>query len=235
MICKHFAHIGVGSTGEGIIRVLCDRLLAPRIDFINTQAHRTLDFVRTFSDAPSFTFVRNPFDWYISWYLVEMKYHRWRGGFEDWFYHRRSPLRMWAHWRYMTGQGCDYVGRFECYEEDLISIWEALIPNIVTREEVRVAYRQHCYLYPTRPWIEGIEQWLREDLYTDAMVEEIYHVDAPLFEQYGYSFEEHYFFPGGLPPSMHKNTEGISWSEAKKLSVCWAEWGPGRRGPFVRP
>lgn len=237
MICDRFVHIGMGSTGEGIIRVLLHGSVLGKllgIEYINTDAHMTLEFARTLTDSPSFTFIRNPFDWYISWYLVEMKYHRWRGGFEDWFYHRQPPIRLWEYWKYMTNDDCDYVGRFECYEDDLIAIWGTLIPDLATEEDIHEAFQKFCYLYPSRPWIEGIEQWLRRELYTAAIIEDVYKVDAPLFERFGYSFEEHYFFSGGLPPARHKGIKGISWNETKKLSVCWAEWGPERRGPFVK-
>ena len=172
MICKELIHIGIGDTGEGVVRnaIFNHLVKTKRIHNIDGGAHIPLSMARAFSNAPAFTFVRNPFDWYISHWMHELKMHRCQSRFDVWFYQLLAKGGMFKHWGYYTvaDNPIGFVGRFEYLEEDLADILVAIIPDIVTTDEVwswfPEAYRQWCL----RPWIEGVEQWMR-----DAKLEEI--------------------------------------------------------------
>ncbi len=204
MICEHFTHIGVGDTGEGIIRTAIQvNLITPhRIAFADSRAHLTLGQARKILESPSFSFVRNPFDFYTSFWIHELKLHRWMGTFSDWFYHRGteygSPtggngVSMQAWWDYFTAPGVDHIGKFEALEEDFATIMSALVP-FLTAEEVK-SWFPHAYKqWANRPWIEGIEQWMRQELYTQQMKDDVLRQDAWFFSEFGYTFEETYDF-----------------------------------------
>lgn len=195
MIGRDLVHVGIGDTGEGMIRTaFYDHLIKEgRIEFINDDAHMTLAFARTLSDAPSFTFVRSPWDWYISWYIHELKEHRWQGTFRKWFYERDEGGVCFAtYWHKFTDPGVDYVGKFENFKEDLIRIVPTIIPHIVTAEEVESWFPQIYRQWSNRTWLAAIEQWLRDELYTSDMIEKVYIQDAELIERFGYDFNQKY-------------------------------------------
>lgn len=223
MISSEFIHIGIGSTGGGIVRGLFSPgHFGGRIKWIDDSAHRTLRYSRERSGAPSFTFIRNPFDWYISWYLIELRYHRWRGSFHDWFYNWRGKgISLTDVWHDQTDPGCDYIGRFENIHGDLFSILQLVdvIPGVIAEKE----YWDHIGLagctYTSRKWVEGFEQWIRPQMIDDEIRERIEEQDKALIETYGYDFDQQFYFPGGHPPSSHAEVEdSIDWVHEQSLN-----------------
>lgn len=193
MVCEEFIHIGLGDTGEHIIRRTLAKLDC--ICFINTAAHLPLKQARKFSGAPSFSFVRNPFDWYISFWIHELKTRRWRGSFRDWLLGRESRgICMWEHWQYITAPGVDYVGKFETLEDDYALILPRLIPGIVTEAEVHSWFPAAYKIWGGRPWMEGIEQYMRMEVFTPELVELVYEQDHEIFAKWGYGYEDRYIF-----------------------------------------
>jgi len=240
VIGKEVTHIALGRTGGGIARYILRDMLSGKMRWLDTRTHLPLRYARSHHpDAgPSFSFIRNPFDWYISWYFSELEIHRWRGGFEDWFYNRegipyqsldphageKRGMWMWNQWLYMTetkkGEGCavDYVGRFENYLEDLVFILAAIIPDRVSAKEIRAWFPKAC---GKARGVSGVEQWFRDEMYTDRMVDDIREQDAPIFEKYGYTFEERYFHAGGCGKSCHLGIGDIGWKRERVLSEHW--------------
>lgn len=227
MISHRIIHIGLGRTGEATIRNFLSQFLGKRITWLDTGAHLPLGHARTFAPgAPSFSFVRNPFDWYISYWIGSMKIHKWRGAFRDFFYGREmvSPS-MYKQFQCLGGFEIDYIGRFEHIVDDLVFILGRIIPDIVSEAEIRAdAPRFLNWSYGTK-WVEGVEQWMREELYTDKdMIDQIYVQDEPIFRQFGYSFEEKYYFLGGCGQSCHPGLILGDWESEKVLSNHWADW-----------
>lgn len=195
MICKQFIHVGMGDTGEGIIRHALHDHLGGRVHFVNSDAHLPLRRGRKFSDGPSFSFIRNPFDWYISFWIHECKTRRWRGQFRDWLIGREGiGACMQRDWNYITDPGVDYVGRFETLKEDFANILSELIPNIVTTAEVLGWFPEAYKMWGGRPWMEGIEQNMRKELFTPELVDLVYQQDQYIFKQWGYAYEDRYIF-----------------------------------------
>jgi len=195
MICKEFIHIGMGDTGEGMIRYALHTHMAGKVAWIDSQAHRWLTDARKYSDAPAFSFVRNPFDWYISFWIHELKLQRWRGDFGSWLVgYNGKGVCMANYWDNFTKPGIEHVGQFESLAEDLSNILPEIAPGLVTKVEVLSwfpdAYRQ----WGTRPWIESIEQYMRDELYAPWMVDRVYLQDAEIFEKWGYRYEDRYIF-----------------------------------------
>lgn len=239
MICPQFIHVNMGSSGGGTIRGLFSPdHFADRIKWIDTSPHKTLKLSIEAAGnrpIPSFTFVRNPWDWYISWWIIELRKHRWRGTFRNWFWHRHGTgLRYGDMWRIYTEPGCTYVGRFENMEADLRWILEqvGVIPGIIKPDEYHEAFPKAGRTYPGRHWIEGFEQWLRPDMFDYDMQKEILEKDGDVILKYGYEFDQHYYHPNGVPPSYHPGVKELTWESERDLA-SWAEWAPGPPGVFV--
>lgn len=239
MICDQFIHVNMGSCGGGTIRGLfSSSYFGDRIKWTYTGAHMTLrdSWERAGrKDIPSFSFMRNPWDWYLSYWMIQLRYHRWRGSFRDWFYNCRGHgLRYAGLWHGFTDPGVTYVGRFENMEADLCWIFEqvGLIPDVIAHDEYHDAFGRAGWTYSSRPWIEGYEQWLRPYMFTHDMLGKIEQSDGELIRRYGYSFEDHYYHPGGLEHSAHQEVKEITWEQEKHLA-SWVEWAPGPPGVFV--
>lgn len=236
MISHRIVHIGIGRTGEAMIRSFFNQFMSSRIHWLETGAHLPLSYARTFSSAPSFSFVRNPFDWYVAYWIRDMEIHAWRGAFRDWFYKRRAvpsaSSSMLEYFQYLGGFEIDYVGRFECFLDDLVFMLGQIIPDLVSESEIRQAFGDFLNWSYGCLWIEDVEQWMREELYTQDMVEQIYAQDEPLFRQFGYSYEEKYYFSGGGGESAHPGLTVGDWESEKVLFDHWANWEG--RGIYVR-
>jgi len=239
LICDLFTHVGIGCTGGGTIRGLfSSRWFGDRITtWKDTSGHRSLSWMRELGHSPSFTFVRNPWDWYIAYYIIQLRYHRWRGTFEDWFFRSRGVgFRFADLFEEMTGpDGCEYVGRFENYQADLKWIFQQVkvIPGVMTEEEYDEVFPMGGWTTSSRPWIEGYEQWFRDNMFTHRMLEAIGESDDKLAQRFGYTFQDRYYHPGGLAPSCHDEVGETTWEQEKHLA-SWVEWAPGPPGVFVK-
>ena len=198
MISDRIVHIGMGSTGESIIRNAFHKYfsITGKLCFVDTKAHQSLVFARTLSDAPSFTFIRNPWDWRISYWKTELLTHRWANTFRSWFYELdKNVSSLTKQWHYFADPGIDYVGKFETFAEDLIRILPEIIPEIVTGNEIK-SWFPKIYMHAAGyyPWISGVEQWMRDELFDCDMIDQVYKEDAELIERFGYSFDQKYDF-----------------------------------------
>ena len=221
MICTRFIYVDIGRSGSMNVRNLI--LTELNLSWIDAHAHLSLRACRSLqpSHLPSFTVVRNPFDWYISYYLRDLQIHRWRGSFREWVSATKmAELGYSHHWVDMGGQEVDHVGRFETLSDDLDKIFAAIIPDLVTSEQLREWWPRYC------SYMRGIEQWLRDELYDTDMVEAVYKKDAVLFERFGYTFEERYYFGWCLPgiPSAHPGVIADNWESERSVSDNWALW-----------
>ena len=247
MISKQITFIDLGQTGGGISRrILHHRIGNKKLEILDDRCHLPLSYAHAHfpsSAGPSFSVMRNPFDWYLAYWNIELKAHRWRGAFRDWLYNRVSfpyqslrkecvrGMQMWDWWLYFTeteeggGPAVDYVVRFENYLDDLVFVLPKIISGI-TGAQIRQWWPYACEQPGQRTWIEGVEQWMRDELYTPEMVKHVYEQDAPIFEEYGYTFEERYFHHGGYAGvnsarSCHPGIGDIGWERERVLSEHW--------------
>lgn len=198
MVSLKFIHIGMGDTGECIIRYAIHKYLErPKlVSFVNDVAHLSLHESRKFSSAPAFSFIRNPFDWYISFWIHRLKTQRWRGTFRSWMLggNEGQGVCMYDFWKHFTEPGVEYVGQFETLRDDFARILSTLIPDIVSHGDVLKWFPDAYNTWGNRPWIECIEQHMREELYTPDLIERVYEQDKPIFEKWGYKYEDRYIF-----------------------------------------
>jgi hypothetical protein len=132
---------------------------------------------------------------------------------------------MYEYFDHLGGFEIDYIGRFECFLDDLVFILGQIIPSTVTEQEIRSLFPKFASWSYGCQWVEGYEQWMRKELYDQAMIDQIYKHDAPIFKQFGYSFEENYYFPGGIGgASCHPGLTVGDWESEKVLSDHWANW-----------
>jgi len=193
MICKEFSHVTPGDVGEGVIRqALVTNLQRPGlITMLDEDAHRSHRQAIEIGGGPAFTSVRNPFDYYVSRYFHELKNRRYFGPFVSWFHDEK--LSFAASWKWFADPGIpkEHVVRFEHIEEDFPRILHDIYP--VLSVETIAGYFPRCYAqWSGRLWSESIEQWLRDDLYTEEMKEQVYEQDRWIFDEWGYTFEERY-------------------------------------------
>lgn len=229
MINSHFIHVGQGISGGGMIRGFFHHFGSRLDGWGDRSAHRTLQYMRKREpNAPSFTFVRNPYDWYIARWKTECRYHKWRAPFEQWIFGRGGiGFSVSATHRYFTDPGCDYVGRFENIIEDFLWILKQVevIPQYIEELEYCEAFEKAGCLHPNRPWVEGWEQWARA-LFTAKTRAYVEREDAEFLEEYGYHFDDHYYHPGGAGSSNHLGVASLGWEEEKHLAN-WVSFGPG--------
>lgn len=256
MISNIISFSGIGNVGGTAVHRLLDDGLSGKVGKIFPGSHLPVHHIRNVLkvSGPVMGTVRNPFDWYIATWYTELQYHRWRGGFRDWLYNRKHIpgqfLRkeqsdgpgMWDTFLYFAEikpgdgpTGYDYILQFERLKRDLILALEdiGIIPQMMTRKWIQDNFSR-AILDNRRRWVEGTEQWMRDELYTPEMIDKVYEQDAPLFERFKYTFEQRYYYAGGCGQSCHGTRIG-DWEGEKQLSESWVVWGPERPGPFVRP
>ena len=195
MISKRFIHIGMGDTGEGIVRkVLHEHLAKPdKVSFVKTDAHMSLAASREVCpDAPAFTFVRNPWDWYISRWMHRLKNHRCRQPFLT---HLADPneVSMTQQFDWFVGDRRNLrTGRFENMESDLASILHSLVPDILSEEDVLGWFPEAWRGWANRAWCENVEQHMRDSLYDRHAMSWVAERDSGIIEEFGYGYEDRY-------------------------------------------
>lgn len=190
MVTNCFTQINIGDTGGGVIRSLIHSklILTGRVKCLGDGAHETLRQAREIACTPSFAFIRNPWDWYISRWIHELKTRRWRGSFHS-FMTSDAVGSLTALWTQFTTPGLDRVGRFEHLPGDLASILSTYVPDLPAEEVLNWfpdAWRQWC----NRQWCESIEQWMRDELFSADLIHQVETQDSELIKTYGYSYAD---------------------------------------------
>ena len=82
ILSEHFVFLHLPKTGGSFVRELCTHYAPPAWKVRLLDHHPTIhDIPSEYANLPIFGFVRNPFDWYVSWYTYLRK--------------RRRLLRAW--------------------------------------------------------------------------------------------------------------------------------------------
>ena len=210
MICERFVHIGIGDTGEGIVRhIVAERFYNNHLlAFSSTAAHgRFLDVPVDLRDR-AFTFVRNPFSWYVSRWIHALMNWQYRGSFRD---HvllapcgERSRRFGWG--KGMGGSFTDAfvwhthgeipderIGRYESFSTDFVRILAPLVDGLYTRDQI-VSWFPDAFgawkAWSAKPWLLDIETPMRLELYADNRVRDyVERHDGDLMRRFGYSFD----------------------------------------------
>jgi hypothetical protein len=205
MICADFMHIHITRCGGSAVRRALSKFSQweDGPEFFDDAAHRPLLMARavlvekdySLDRCQSFTFVRNPFDWQISYWLSQLRAHYYSGTFRDCVLNYQAglgaPTSLYYCYQYMGGDEIDHVGQLEHFERDFLRIMEAVAPSL-PQEQIE-AYLPIALMANGQPRYPAlIEQHMREELYTPDLIEIVSERDGPILERWGYSFEEKY-------------------------------------------
>lgn len=203
MLTDQIMRIGLGRAGEGMQYNLL--LSIPGLWIINKRTHGVYDeYVGQCRDLdiptpPSFVFIRNPWQWYVSQWCwirhVQRADFPFQGTFREAMEITKKDPSFWylrtltSSWYKHGADKAQYVGRFENLEDETVRILMAVIPDLVTEEEIRERvrtdwegrvccpngeYEDRSLDY--RPYYDGeLRQWVAE-------------WDAELIRRFGYEF-----------------------------------------------
>lgn len=187
MICDRFIHIHIPRTGGTLIRGVADQCVfdAKILKPIETKAHmHLLESKQLAPTAPTFAFVRNPFDWYVSMYHRDVDTGKFAGTFRRYFWERmgrgETLTKMWAD--FMDGQGVDSIGRFESLVFDVVEILSKFVPEVRPVVFMRSIER----LGKVR---ESTERMPYQLYYNDEKIEAIKELDKDYLAKFGYAFK----------------------------------------------
>lgn len=215
LITEHFVFVHIPKTGGSFVRELCRRHLSPIREF-NHRSYRKVP--PEFATLPALTFVRNPWDWYVSWYHYSLaqkpKGFAWeeilKGGRAsfgeavtasctlravDSTTHRPGPL--W--FRTMQERDCDqYTALHDLMTADSprveVGKFESLRADLIAfmdRHGVPIddAFREDVIaMEPVYPPFGSPERGSYQSHYDDHL-RSLVASNCPLIARYGYSFE----------------------------------------------
>lgn len=208
---KHFVFIHFPRTGGRFVRQMF-KLFAPRkweAGLLGEHMHVS-DIPATHKDLPRFGFVRNPYDWYVSWYSFHMNV--WRNdifneisanGTKDFKSTLISGFNMdyalifkdafdtdkynsvggyTAFMLAMFGADIENVrlGRFENLREDFLSII-----SDITDLPLLLKYGVHWY-----PKVNKSPHKHYSEYYDQELIEIIAEKDRMMLDRFGYEFED---------------------------------------------
>lgn len=196
MFCERFIHVHVHRCGGSLVRELVRELLTkPGHLCVQSDAHAPLSKGREiYPDAPAFTVVRNPWDWWTSSWLRDIEVGRFNATFAEYLDGHRSESVWWYE------LGADEVPehrviRFEKLESGIHRVFRTLFSDLLTPDQIWSAIARVGHVRASR-WRMPFPFFYREEW----MVEEVARRDRSLIEQFGYMFprEDDVSFPEGL-------------------------------------
>lgn len=152
MITKRFNFIHVPRTGGSTIQQIIKQ---SNLQVVDSANHKPLMETLNIANLPTFTVVRNPFDWYVSWYEWLCQTDRFEGSFHDYMRKVEKDLAnpmfkivpyslfgtFSACWNYFVGprpmHGFVHIVRFEHLAAQLPSMLNTLSGGKMNTEKVR--------------------------------------------------------------------------------------------------
>ena len=197
MITNYFSHIGIGDTGEGVIRdLIVSKFInksLPGFKKISDTAHAKILTAELEGGGQPFTFVRNPYNWYISRWLHALRLRRYKGSFRNHLlkyqqYGGHHRFTFWETYLDFTEDKItmERIGRFENFADDFVRIFSDLVSDFYTKEEIRNLFPEAFRQWRNNSWIEDIEVSIAPELYNPDMILHVQKVDLELFNKFGY-------------------------------------------------
>jgi hypothetical protein len=154
ILSKHFVFLHLPKTGGSFVRELCTHYAPPAWQVSLLDNHPTVrDIPPEYTHLPIFGFVRNPFDWYVSWYAYLKK------RLNDPFFNQvseggtksfrdtmltvfdtdisgvlgrnclftESPFGCYLNYVFGNNLRKIQLGKFEFLREDLLRIWSSMV------------------------------------------------------------------------------------------------------------
>ena len=220
MITKDFAHIHLTRCGGSMVRNVLHRLSQQKkIVLLSSLPHQPLSNVREIVSAVQearakemthiatvpFGFVRNPFDFHISWWRRELEMGRFQGSFKEYLVsypsHEYCPsmkpderlpgCRMLDHYKHMGYMEIDRcnIGQLESFTEDLVRILTTLDPKL-KRTDIMALFPQAYRANYGVAHVALVEQHMRGELYDSQMRQWVERYDGYILKKFGYTFED---------------------------------------------
>lgn len=205
IVSKYFVFIHYPRTGGSFLRRVLADTAPDEWGILDIGGHVPLTTMpEEYRGLPVFGFVRNPFDWYVSWYV----YLKSRGdndffnrvsengarSFKDTIeatmnWHAREARRPYSMFReslfgshLMRYFGHDLtrirIGKLECLRSDLLSILQGCVELPPAMEE---AIRSHAK-------VNTIQHQHYREWYDDELRDRVLHVDRRVLDYFGYAF-----------------------------------------------
>lgn len=194
-----FLLVSAGRTGTGALDHWLQEV--PGLRIISRFAHERRDVMAAKCIAaglavpPAWTIIRNPWAYYLDkWAWEQDKGPCFQGTLEEMLQRTREQptvegpfYSLTQIWNILGCDDCEHIGRFENYDEDVVRILRALVPDLLTEEEIRYRITQNrgngaSYLPDgSVQWLSGYREWYSDRAY--AWVREL---DGELIERFGY-------------------------------------------------
>lgn len=196
-----FLFLSIGRTGTGAVHEWLRRV--PGLRIISELPHERRDVMVAKCRAvgvkvpPAWTIIRNLWDYYVDkWAWERDRGPCFQGTLKELLERTRAQstvdgpfYSLTQIWDIIGGNHCEYVARFEAYDEDITAILLRLIPDLLTKGEItrQIASNRGngaSYL------LDGRIQWLSDyrDWYDDEIRRWVLELDGELIDRFEYSF-----------------------------------------------
>ncbi len=207
ILTKHFVYIHFPRAGGMFMRKILEDFAPADWEIQKIEEHRPISRIpKTHRHLPKIGIVRNPYDWYVSWYAFEKHYQK-TPIFIEKSDQGRKPFKETIHaildydfgdlmhtdtdglfeptcysvyFNFMYGPGANDIelGRFERLREELLRILQKVAP---VSPELADGVRQTAPVN-TRPHAHY------RDYYDDELRQRIAELDGDLMKEFGYAF-----------------------------------------------
>lgn len=203
MLTDRVMSLEVGRAGGGMIHNILSDI--PGLTIIDNGIHGTYDFYAGqcqrlgIMAPPALTFIRNPWQWYVSQWCwirhVQRPEFPFQGTFREAMETTKKDPSFWYlrsltwSWHRHQADKAQYVGRMEALEDETVRILLAIIPDLLIEDEVRARVRADWTGRTRCPNGEYEDRFLDYHKYYDAELRGwVAEWDAELIERFQYKF-----------------------------------------------
>lgn len=196
MLTSRFAHVHFPRTGGSTLEAFLGDI--PGAEAIDSTPHMPygdmclLCISRGHAIPPAFVFIRHPCAWYVShwcWATHTDDYRIGGASFAEFMETIRLGsvifrpyTSMW--WR-QGGDHCQYIGRFENYQVEVVRILRAIIPDLLTESAIRARIQAAGYARRVaRPDGQFAGDW--RQYYNSDWLAQVVKWDGGLMKRFGY-------------------------------------------------
>jgi len=196
-----FLLISVGRTGTGGLHKWLQEV--PGLQIISNLPHERHDGMAAkciaagLSVPPAWTVIRNPWDYYVDKYLWERNVGPcFKGTFKEFLQKTREQPTVAGYfysltqkWDDLGADMCEWVLRYENYEEEVVALLSRLIGDLLPSEEIR--RRTTMTIVGVSYLPDGTEQFRAPSChswYDSETADWIADLDRKIIEDFGYEF-----------------------------------------------
>lgn len=196
MLTSKFAHIHIPRTGGSTLRTFLGHISGAVV--IDATMHMPYDDMEEIQASfgypmpPAFAFIRHPCSWYVShwcWMAHTDDYGVKGVSFGDFMKALATEAvntrTFTGYWHHLSVDYCQYIGRFENFEDEAVRILRAIIPGMITEATIRAKIRTAGRVRQVpRPDGRPAGDW--RQYYTAGWLAQVVEWDGALMRRYGY-------------------------------------------------